>query len=136
MYVRTLPFFRFIGKLASISAACLFGAAVLWWVARHAGPNQGTALIHVTEPDVVVCVGDRTFLITDRRNAPIECDLPAGRHTLSMKRFGETLYQEDFELERGGEVILTAWRDRSKASARDNARAIASFHVDKQVHSD
>jgi hypothetical protein len=131
MYVQTLPFFRFFGKLAGISGACLFGAAVLSWVSMNAGPNLGTALIHVTEPDVVVCVGDRTFVITDRRNAPIECDLPAGRHTLSMKRFGETLYQENFELERGGEVILTAWRDPSKGRPVHDTGAIASSHVNQ-----
>jgi hypothetical protein len=95
-----------LGKLGG----CLFGGAALWWVASHAGPQTGTAVVHVVEPDVVVSVGGRAFRVGDDPYTPVVCALPAGEHRLTMTRGEAVLYTETFSLQRGEERVLTAWR--------------------------
>jgi len=92
--------------------ALLLGGITLVWVVEQAGPTQGTVLVHVIEPDVEVTVGGQTFSIKERRYAPIECRLHAGRYPLRMKRGDRILYEEWFTVHRGEEVILTAYRPR------------------------
>ena len=96
------------GRLIRGVAALLLGGTTLWWIVEQVGPTQGTVLVHVTEPDVEVTVGGQTFSIEERRYAPIECRLHAGRYPLRMKRGDRILYEERFAVHRGEEVILTA----------------------------
>ncbi|HEV3165090.1 MAG TPA: hypothetical protein VGZ22_13780 [Isosphaeraceae bacterium] len=112
-HLRRITIAWLLGKLARTSAAGLLGAAVLGWVADHTQPDEGTAFVHVTEPDVQVSIGDRTYTVAGTQLAPIECGLPPGRHTLVMSRLGEVLYREDFEVSPGSQVILTAWQERA-----------------------
>ena len=37
------------------------------------------------------------------------CELGPGKHVLQMTRNGKTLYEEEFTLSTGDEVVLTAW---------------------------
>ena len=90
-------------------AASLLGGATCWYVAAHSGPKTGTAIVHVTEVDVVVTLDSVSFLVDEWRNAPIVCELPAGEHRLTMTRGTTELHSELFTLEEGGEVVLTAW---------------------------
>jgi hypothetical protein len=98
-----------ISNLLRAMAACVLGGGVLWWVVEHAGPAQGTVVVHVTEADVTLSIDDDDFRIEGWLLKPIECTLPAGSHILRMKRGGRLLYKESFVLERGEEKILTAW---------------------------
>lgn len=94
---------------AQIPLSCALGGALLWWVAGSAGPNRGTAIVHVSEPDVVVSIGPRHYAIEGMRHLPIECELPAGEYALEMRRDGEVLMREDFEIRPGEDSVLTAW---------------------------
>jgi hypothetical protein len=100
--------------LAEILAAFGFGGGVLCWVAAHSGSDQGVAIIHVADENVDVHVGSRTFHIVERDYNPILCELPAGRHTLLMKRGELVLCREEFVLDRGGEIVLTAWDEAAR----------------------
>jgi hypothetical protein len=95
-----------LGKLGG----CLLGGALLSLVAMLSGPRTGTAIVHVTEPGVVVSVGGQTFHVGDDPYTPLVCDLPAGEHRLTMTRGAALLYGETFSLRGGEERILTAWR--------------------------
>jgi hypothetical protein len=99
-------------KLIKGIGALLLGGITLLWIVEQVGPTQGTVLVHVTEPDVEVTVGGQTFSIEERRYAPIECLLRPGRYLLRMKRGDRVLYEEEFAVHRGEEVILTASRPR------------------------
>jgi hypothetical protein len=92
--------------------ALVLGGSTLWWVIDEAGPADSTVLVHVTEVDVEVAVGDQTFPITGRAWAPIECRLRPGRHLLRMTRDDRVLYEEWFTVLRGEDVILTAYCPR------------------------
>ena len=41
----------------------LLGVAILAWIAARTGPAHGEVVVHVTEPDVEVSIGGRTFRI-------------------------------------------------------------------------
>src|SRR5262245_1319181 len=79
----------------------VLGGAVRWWVAAHAAPQTGTVTVHVVESDVVVSVGGRTFHVGKDHYVPIDCELPAGEHRLTMTRGSAELYAETFLLRRG-----------------------------------
>ena len=85
------------------------GSAILWQVAMHSGPPNGTAYIHVASDQVDVKVDKTTFHVVSRWDVPIVCELRPGKHTLQMTRNGKMLYEEEFSLNAGGEVVLTAW---------------------------
>src|SRR5262249_55186879 len=88
--------------------ALLLGGTTLWWIVEQIGPIDGTVLVHVTEPDVKVTLGGQAFWVEERRYAPIECRLRAGRYLLRMERADRILYEEWFTIHGGEEVILTA----------------------------
>jgi hypothetical protein len=98
-------------------AASLLAGGTLWYVAMHTGPKTGTAVIHVTEDNVVVKVGEASFQVEGWQTAPIVCELPAGEHRLVMTRGSTELYSETFWLDEGGDIVLTAWRSGTGASA-------------------
>jgi hypothetical protein len=104
--------FYLAGRLIRGMGALLLGGVTLWWIVEQVGPIDGTVLVHVTEPDVEVTVGSLAFSIEERRYAPIECRLRAGRYLLRMKRGDRILYEEWFTVHRGEEVILTAYCPR------------------------
>jgi hypothetical protein len=90
-------------------AGLAVGSAILWQVAMHSGPPNCTAYVHVSSDRVDVIVDKTTFHVASRWETPIVCELSPGKHTLQMTRNGKMLYEEEFSLNAGGEVVLTAW---------------------------
>jgi hypothetical protein len=89
--------------------AFLLGGVVLWQVAEHAGPSKGRAIIHVTNPRADLTVDDAKFSVESLFETPIVCELRPGHHTLRMLRGARVVYQEEFAITAGEDVILTAW---------------------------
>ena len=100
------------GRLIQGVAALLLGGTTLWWIVEQVGPMQGTVLVHVTEPDVEVTIAGQTVSIEERRYAPIECRVHAGRYLLQVTRGDRILYEEWFTVHRGEELILTGYCPR------------------------
>jgi hypothetical protein len=112
----------------------LLGGIALWWVVEQVGPTHGTVLVHVTEPDVEVTIGDSTFPIKERRYDPLECQLQPGKYALRMMRGDSVLYEESFTVHRGEEIILTASCPREPSMApAPNKRRITAEKV-RTVH--
>jgi hypothetical protein len=107
-----------LDRIAGIVGHWLLGGATLCWVAANVGPQTGTAIVHVTEPDVMVTVGGVAFNIEDFIHAPIVCELPAGTHELTMRRGATLLHSESFSLRGGEERVLAAWDSSKPAPAR------------------
>lgn len=105
----------------------LLAGGALAWVVVQSGPTEATAVIHVTEPNVVVSVDDRDFSVEGYGEDPIVVDLPAGEHVLEMRRGAETLYREDFEISGGDSLVLTAWASREERRIERPAGAIVAF---------
>jgi hypothetical protein len=116
MFVQSLldAFSKFVpaNRLIQGVAALMLGRVTLWWIAKQAGPVQGTVLVHVTESDVVVTVGGHTVSIAERQFSPLEYLVRPGRYLLQMRRGDRILYEEWLIVRRGEEVILTAYCPR------------------------
>jgi hypothetical protein len=114
--------------LLSISrraGALLLGALILWQVAEHSGPMTGRAIVHVATLPANVTVDDVTYNVESLLMSPIVCDLSAGRHTVLMLQQGRVLYEEQFTVKPGEELILTAWdgyKDGRSPAPVDQAR--------------
>jgi hypothetical protein len=100
----------FRGKALGQIGGWLCGGAMLSWVATQAGPQTGTAIVHVTEPNVALSVDGRMFHVGEQVYAPLVYDLAAGEHRIAMTRGAEVLYAAHFSIAGGEEVVLTTWR--------------------------
>ena len=89
--------------------AFLLGGVILWQVAEHCGPSMSTAIVHVSMTPVEVTIDETTFPVESIWMTPVVCDLRPGRHTVRMLQEGRMLYEEQFLLKPGEEIILTAW---------------------------
>lgn len=110
----------------------VLGLVALGWFLERTGHDGESAVrdveadvvvVHVTEPDVEVVVGGRSYQIEGWARDPIVCKLPSGRHDLMVIRDGELLYREMFTVREGEGVVLTAWnpnrtRERPNAGSR------------------
>jgi hypothetical protein len=123
-----------IGTISALLArrvgAAMLGGAILWAVARQAGPRDCEAVIHVAEAALEVRVDGWAYPHGDARSSPIVCDLRPGRHTLTVLRAGSPVHQGTFDLDPGDHIVLTAMDDAwLKAEIPDEARAGISAAV-------
>src|SRR5437762_3123735 len=104
MVVQTLCF-----ALVRRVGAVLLGSIILWQVAEHSGLQRGRAIVHVSMPREDVMVDDSSYSVETLLDTPIVCDLRPGLHAVKMLRSGRVLYEEEFTIAAGQELILTAW---------------------------
>jgi hypothetical protein len=108
---------------ATLVASLIVGGLGLGLVALGSHP-AGTSehfpnvLVHVTEPDVDVSIGEHTYHVEGRAADPISLNLAVGRHQLIMRRGDRVLCDQTFEIRPGEETMLTAW-DSEKDLRRD-----------------
>jgi hypothetical protein len=107
-----------VGTIKGFSALAL-GGAILWQVHAHCGLVKCVAYVHVASPEVDVTVDDQTYWVETRRERPIVCELRPGRHLLRMLRSERVLFEQEFTLDPGQEVVLTAWEEFKEKRASD-----------------
>jgi hypothetical protein len=101
------------------------GGAILWQVALHSGPLNGIAYIHIPKPNVEITVDDAKYRIETLWDSPLVCELRPGTHVLRMSRSGQVVFEQEFSLDRGKEIVLTAWEEQpseTPAAARAAAK--------------
>jgi hypothetical protein len=91
----------------------LLGGIVLWQVAEHTGATRGQAVIHVANRHVDVTIDHEAYRIEDLSESPIVRELRPGRHTVRMSRDGQELYQEEFVVVAGEDVVLAVCEPRA-----------------------
>jgi hypothetical protein len=96
-----------LNQLFKNAVALLLGATTLGWVVEHIDPPDGTAVVHVVEPRVEVSVDGESFMLLGPYSV-IELSLPAGSHRLCMRRDDRIIYEEQFVMPPGGNVVLSA----------------------------
>jgi hypothetical protein len=101
----------FSALVARRVGAAMLGGAALWTVAREAGPRDCEVVIHVVEADLEVRVDGRVYPREADPFSPIVCDLRSGHHTMSVRRGGRSVHEEEFELGPGDHIVLTALDD-------------------------
>lgn len=90
-------------------AGLALGVVVLWQVAEHAGSSRGRTIVHVSCYPADLVVDRNVYHVDSPEQTPIICDLRPGRHVARMIRDNRVLYQEEFAVSAGEEVILSAW---------------------------
>jgi hypothetical protein len=93
--------------------AVLLGGAFLWEVALHCGPPHGKVYVHVAGGFGDVTVDDSTYHVKTLWESPIVRELEPGQHIVRMSRDGCLVFEQEFSIDAGEELILAAW-DRSK----------------------
>jgi hypothetical protein len=91
--------------LKRLVAACLT-CVILWHVAHRAGPHRGKAIVHVTQPDVIVKVDGQRYHVGSIAESPLACELEPGRHEVELWERGVLTDEESFTIEAGRDVIL------------------------------
>jgi hypothetical protein len=99
----------FILSMARPVGSLLIGGVILWQVAEHSGSTKGRAIVHVATTGVEITVDDAHYRVETIWETPIVCELTPGRHTVRMLRGDRVLYNEEFTVYRGEEIILSAW---------------------------
>ena len=94
--------------------AVVLGGAILWEVALHCGPLQGTVYVHVSGGDCDVAVDDATYHVKTLWETPIVCELEPGRHIVRMSRDGRVVFEQEFSIDAGEEIVLSAWEGADK----------------------
>jgi hypothetical protein len=79
---------------------------ILWHVAQHAGQRRGRAIVHVSQPDVMVDVDDRSFHVGSLTESPVVCDLEPGPHRAEVWRNGRMVGEQRFAVEAGQDIVV------------------------------
>jgi WD40 repeat protein len=95
--------------LAKRIGAVALGSVILWQVSVHSGASKGRAIVHVATPAVEITVDDARYWIETLWDTPIVCDLRPGCHRVRMVRDARVVYEEEFTIAAGQELILSAW---------------------------
>jgi hypothetical protein len=100
-------------------SALALGGAILWQVHDRCGVVKGMAYVHVVTPGVDVTVDDQTYRVETLWESPIVCELRPGRHLLRMLRSGRVLFEQEFTLDPGQEVVLSACEELKEKPASE-----------------
>src|SRR5262249_15220100 len=84
------------------------GLIVLWWVAVHTGPREGTVIVHGMEYNIEVDLAGRTYYLKEPTDEPLVLPLPAGRYNFRVRRGDTLLHAETFVLPGGEWQVLIA----------------------------
>ena len=124
-----------IATLARRLGAVCLALVIFWLVARHAGPQRGTAIVHVLQPNVVVAVDDRSYPVESIAQSPVVCDLEPGPHLVKVRQAGLLLGEEEFTIEAGQEVVLCPFHDpENPEAAGAGGRGLAPEATGLAVH--
>jgi hypothetical protein len=107
--------------------AVMLGGVILWHVADRAVGSKGQAIVHVSTLPADLVVDQAVYRVVDWGKTPIVCDLRAGRHSARLIKDGRVVYQEEFLLRGGEEVILNAWDgyDDGRSPGRSERNVVA-----------
>jgi len=89
--------------------ATVLGGAILWEVALHCGPPQGTVYVHVAGGYGDVTVDDASYHVRTMWETPIVRELQPGRHVVRMSRDGRLVFEQEFSINPGEEIVLSVW---------------------------
>ena len=100
-----------VSRAVRIAAGAVLAVVMLGWIANKVG-GPGTAVIHVTESDVIVGVDGLEFAVKARRYEPIVLELQPGPHAVTMSRGDERLYEGEFRVKANADAVVTLYDTR------------------------
>jgi hypothetical protein len=107
--------------------AVLLGGVILWHVADRAVGSKGQAIVHVSTLPADLVVDQAVVRVVDWGRTPVVFELRPGRHSARLIKDGRVVYQEEFLLRAGEEVILMAWEghEDGRSPGRGGVNAVA-----------
>jgi hypothetical protein len=84
----------------------MLGGAILGHVAFTSGVGNGSAVVHVSAPQVDVVIDGVAHHVETMWDSPVVCELGPGRHALQMIRNGRVVHEESFTLGAGEDLVL------------------------------
>jgi hypothetical protein len=118
MLIRTVVY-----ALGKPLAALLLGGVILSQVIARLGAADGRAIVHVAMAPVDVNIDGTLYHVGSLFEPPVVCDLRPGRHSLQMFSQGCVVYQQEFLVAAGEDVVLAAW-DESAPERRQGPRPV------------
>ncbi len=110
-----LPLIRSLGlAVPKAIGAVVLGGGILWEVALHCGSPQGTVYVHVSAGECDVTVDDATYHIKTLWETPIVRELEPGSHIVRMSRDGLVVFEQEFSIAAGEELVMSAWEGAGK----------------------
>lgn len=103
--------FYLVSRVVKVALGTILAVAMLGWIVSRVG-GPGKAVIHVTEPDVVVRVDGLEFAVGARRYDPIVLELRQGPHSVTMWRGDERLYEGEFRVGADDDAVVTLYDAR------------------------
>jgi hypothetical protein len=105
-------------------SAVVVGGAILWEVVLHCGPPSGTVYVHVAHGYGDLTVDDATYHVKTLWETPIVRNVQPGRHIVRMSLDGRLVFEQEFSIGAGEEIVLTAWdsADKGPDSASEEQR--------------
>ena len=70
-------------------------------------------------------VDDVAYQVESLWETPIVCEISPGRHILRMSRGERVLYEEEFTLGPGKEIVLMAWEQPGESRARATSPSLS-----------
>ena len=103
--------------LKSLAAVILMGVPVWFVLVGLSRDRPSSILIHLSEPNVRVCVGDQEFEADSTTVGPV--DVSPGEHRVRVMRGQETLYEYPIVVQNGERREISAgWMKRDNLPAR------------------
>jgi len=106
---------------AKAAGAVILGGAIVWEVAWHCGPPRGTVYVHVAGGVGDVTIDDATYHVQTLSDSPIVRELRPGRHIVRMSRDDRSVFEEEFAIDPGEHLVLTAW-DQTQVRSDSESR--------------
>jgi len=111
--------------LKRLGAVCL--AFVIFWHVTHASaPRRSRAIVHVSQPGVMVIVDHANYRIRSIAESPVICELEPGDHRAQVWRDGVMVGEEHFTVEPGKDLVLPPFDGRGAETAVAGARPVAT----------
>lgn len=102
--------------LKRLGAVCL-AFVIFWHVSQHAAPRRGQAIVHVSQPQVLVLIDHQEYFVPTFADSPVVCDLEPGEHRVQVWKHGVLLGEEDVQIEAGKEVVVSPFDGSAVAKA-------------------
>jgi hypothetical protein len=100
---------RFALGVAKALGACMLGGGILYQVIERVSPDPCIARVHVAKARANITIDDQTFWVNTAWGTPLACKLKPGHHVVRMLEGPNVLFEDEFTLEPGQEIVLAVW---------------------------
>lgn len=94
--------------VARVLVAFVLSIVLLAEVVSRSGPQTSEVVVHLTEFPARLTIDGRSYPVSTLHESPIVSELGRGWHELRVWRDDRLVYREDFRVQPGENLVLTA----------------------------